>query len=516
MPPGAVARRNWLNCSIALRADAPDTDRRRTTLSTRRSLVFSFIDRYATLAISIVSSMLIARLLTPTEIGIFSVAMVLVVLVNTVRDMGAGQYLLQEKELTTDRIRAVWAVQLGLGGVLAVLVLALSRPAAELYSEPRVELIMQILALNYLINPFGSVTYAWLMREMRYDSVAVMRFTSSFVGAAVGVSLAISGWGPISLAWASLATTACNAGVALFFRPRGYPWIPGLREVPRVLSFGSKVTSASIASSLSAGLPELLLGRLQSLTAAGLFSRAQGLVQMFDRLISDAIMPVAMSLFAQELRNSHDVSASFVRALSYVTALSWSFALTLVFLAHPIIRALYGDQWDDSVDLARVLAVGLAFLAPVPLCRAALLAGGAASKTLSATLRAAAVALPLTALGAYLGLLPLGGMLLAAAAIAAFIWLSAVRIVVSYERRALTAQLGRSMLVALGTALAPACAFLAAGPRPDEWLAPLVAGTFGAFVGFLVAVYAVHHPLATELDRVMQGLAAAYRKLRGQ
>ncbi|TAM43293.1 MAG: hypothetical protein EPN61_08505 [Burkholderiaceae bacterium] len=82
-------------------------------MSTRKSLVFSFLDRYASLAISIVSSMVIARLLTPTEIGVFSVTMVRLMFVSTVRDLGAGQYLIQEKELTTERIRAVWAVQLG-------------------------------------------------------------------------------------------------------------------------------------------------------------------------------------------------------------------------------------------------------------------------------------------------------------------------------------------------------------------------------------------------------------------
>ena len=84
-------------------------------MSTRNSLFFSFLDRYASLVITIISSMVIARLLTPAEIGVFSVTIVLVSFVTTVRDMGAGQYMVQEKELTTERIRSVWAVQLGLG-----------------------------------------------------------------------------------------------------------------------------------------------------------------------------------------------------------------------------------------------------------------------------------------------------------------------------------------------------------------------------------------------------------------
>ena len=154
-------------------------------MPTRKSLAYSFLDRYASLVIGIVSSMLIARLLTPTEIGVFSVTMVLLMFVSTVRDMGAGQYLIQEKNLTTERIRAVWTVQLGLGFALAIIVLLASHPVAVFYREPRMRDIMLVVALNYAVNPFGSLTYAWLMREMRFESIALMRFSSTVGGALV-------------------------------------------------------------------------------------------------------------------------------------------------------------------------------------------------------------------------------------------------------------------------------------------------------------------------------------------
>ncbi|MBL0150828.1 MAG: oligosaccharide flippase family protein [Ideonella sp.] len=81
-------------------------------MSTRRALLFSFMDRYAGLTISIASSMVIARLLTPGELGVYSVAMVLLGFLQTLRDFGAGQYLVQERELDSNRICAVWTIQL--------------------------------------------------------------------------------------------------------------------------------------------------------------------------------------------------------------------------------------------------------------------------------------------------------------------------------------------------------------------------------------------------------------------
>ena len=103
-------------------------------MTLRRSLVFAALDRYSSLVIAIISVMILARLLAPAEIGIFSVTMALLTMAATVRDMGAGNYLLQEKELTTERIRAVWAVQLGLGLILAVIVALASGPVADFYA----------------------------------------------------------------------------------------------------------------------------------------------------------------------------------------------------------------------------------------------------------------------------------------------------------------------------------------------------------------------------------------------
>ncbi len=386
-------------------------------MSTRSSLFFSFLDRYASLAVAVVSSMFIARLLTPAEIGVFSVTMVLLIFVNTVRDMGAGQYLVQEKELTADRIRAVWTVQLGIGLGLAFLVLMASYPVAAFYEEPRMRDIMLVVALNYAINPFGALTNAWLVREMRFDGVALMRFLSTLSGALVSIWLAWQAYGPISLAWGALTATAVNACVAVFYRPKSFPWLPGLREFKRVFAFGSQLTAGSIANVISNSAPELLLGKLQGLAAVGFFSRSMGLVQMVNRLFVDAVAGVCLPWFASQLRETGGMSESFLKATAYVTALGWSFCLATICLAHPMIRVLYGSQWDPAVDLTRLLAVAGLFSLPASLCQTALLSSGAVT-----TIRRVAIAsmlqkMAFVAVGASQGLMHLAVAIVASAAV---------------------------------------------------------------------------------------------------
>lgn len=466
----------------------------------RKSLLYSYLDRYASLAVSIAASMFVARLLTPADIGVFSVTMGLLAYVATVRDMGAGGYLVQEKELTVDRVRAVWAVQLGLGIALALLVLIASTPVALLYNEPRMRNIMLVVALNYAVNPFGSLTYAWQIREMRFEILALVRFSSSLVGAVVSVYLAWRGMGALGLALGSLASTLVNATMAVYFRPKWFPWLPGLKEIRRVLAFGSQTTGSSILSTLTGTAPELLLGKLQSMTHAGLYSRANGLISMFGRLVMEGIGSVATPWFAKQSRDHGSISQPFLKATSYVSALGWAFALGAIFLAHPAIRILYGDQWDGAVDLTRLLAGALACGMPAAMCMAAFMSLGAARQVLRLTVVNTSFTLALIALGASAGLNAMGACMVVATALRAWFWLRATQRLLEFKWTELTQVLRQSAVVGIGAGIPPALSYAINGPHPSNvWLAMAI-GVPGAVAGFVAAVVLVKHPLLDELQ----------------
>lgn len=480
-------------------------------MSTRRALAFSFLDRYAGLVLSVLSSMVIARLLTPAEIGVFSVTMVLLSFVSGLRDMGAGQYLLQEKELTTDRIRATWAVQLGLGLSFAALVLAAAYPAALFYKEPRMLDLMMVLALNFAVSPFGSLTYAWLMREMRFDRLAAMRFISTLTSACVSVTLAWRGHGPISLAIGSLCGTLANALLGVRFRPRDFPWMPGLAEARRVLSFGGRISLTSIVNTLGAGAPELLLSKLQGLSASGLYSRSYGLASMFHKLVMDAVLSVAMPLFSKANRQQEGLETPFLSVVSYVTVIGWPFMAMLAIYAHPITRLLYGPQWDESVPVTRFLAAGMAFILPGAICIAAVNACGAAHRLLRTTLLTVAIEIPIIAIGASFGLTQAGVAFAAAMLVSSVLWLESARHVLSFRWSGLLRVAGSSVLVMLGTSALP---LLVAQGMPDSGPAEITRLIVGVPVGIACLVgmlFATRHPATQELQRALHKLHWRHR-----
>jgi O-antigen/teichoic acid export membrane protein len=473
-------------------------------MSTRRALVFSFVDRYASLMVTIASSMVIARLLRPDEIGVFSVAMALLAFVATVRDMGAGQYLIQAKEIDQALLKAVWTILFSIGLCLALLVAILAWPVSIFYDEPRLLAITLVMAATYLLTPIGSITYALLMREMRFEHVALMRFSSSLAGAVVSISLAFLDMGPISLAWGVLASSVVTAISSLFFRRHKQPWGLSFRGARNVLVFGGQLTATSMLNTMITSTPDFAIGKLQGMHEAGLYSRSNGLVSMINRLFADAVWSVASSHFAKQRRDQQDPAADFVQGVSFMTLFGFTFAIFLALLADPITRVLYGSQWGESVPLTQFLALGGAAGAANYLCIALLTGSGRADLLFRATLVSGIAIVAAAVVGAALGLQALGQFMMAASTFAAVVWFYYAHRVCRFRVAELMKSLGRSALVAtLGcSVLIPLNQFAAltnASPILHVGLSLVV-----CTIATILAIFATGHSFSAEITRFLR------------
>lgn len=476
-------------------------------MSTRLTLAYSFLDRYSGLVINTASAMIIARLLTPAEIGVYSVVMVLVGLVAVFRDFGAGQYLVRHPELSPHVMRATWTMQSGLGLLFAVGVTVGAWPLARFYDDPRMAQIMFVLALNFLATPFLAFPNALLVRAMRFRAIAGIRFAGSLSHASVAIGLAFTGHGPISLAWGNLAST--TAGIAVTALATGLPlWQrPTTERLRDVLGFGGGLTFDSLMNALRAGAPELLLSKLRSLTEAGLMTRAQGLVGMFSQLVLDAVGSVALPYYARESRAGNNLSRPFLYANELVLGLGWAFFGVLALLAFPIVRLLYGLQWDESVLPVRWLALAVAISLPGAACHAPLVALGALRELVRASILTTAIALALAALAAKHGVVAVAQAQVAVAAFASIYWMHLLRRRIGMGWRELAASAGRSAVVALAAMAAPLAVVLLLGWRPEG--SPVVALSCLPVAGLLMALAAraSRHALWLEAEKALPWLA---------
>ncbi len=342
----------------------------------RHSLLISLSQSYVILGLQFLASVVIARLLTPAELGIFSVAMVLISVVNILRDFGVVNYVIQEKEINPERIRAASAVTFLAAWGIAIVVWLTADLAAAFYRQTGIADVMRVLALNFLLLPFGSITTACMRREMMFMRIAVIRLVAALTQAIASIVLAWLGWSYLSMAWAAVLATLLQIAMIFWLRPRGISTIPGFRGLSRVLRFGSLSALTDIVRVGDRGAPDVVLGRAMGMAEVAFFSRATGLVDLFNRMIIEAVAYVALPHFAAKVRAGEDVSQPYLRAITFLTGLSWPFFVWLAAVAPTVVLLLYGDQWLASVVLVQILCAGELLLAPFQLVDQVLIAQG--------------------------------------------------------------------------------------------------------------------------------------------
>jgi O-antigen/teichoic acid export membrane protein len=224
---------------------------------------------------------------------------------------------------------------------------------------------------------------------------------------------------------------------------------------------------------------------------------------MFQRLVTDAVWSVALSVFARESREHGRCNIAFLQATSYIAAIAWSFCAALIWLAHPTMRIFCGPQWDDAVELTRMLAAAMAIGVPGMLCGPAFIAQGAVRQLLHCTLASAAASVTFTAAGAAWGLAGIGWAAVACAIFCTFVWMRKAHRTIGFTWSELAASLVPGAGVALAASIVPAAVVLVMGAAPDASLTALILGYLGCLFGFLTGAWLLRHPIRREIEKLM-------------
>jgi O-antigen/teichoic acid export membrane protein len=465
----------------------------------RRALAYTLAAQYAVLVIQFVATVIIARLLTPSEIGIFSVGAALVGLGHILRDFGSGQYIVQEQDLTEQRIRAAFTVTLLLGWSIAAVVYAISPFAGGYYNEPGLESVLALLALNFFLLPLGSVTLAYCRRQMNFRPAAIASTASSLVQAAVSVALAYLGFSYMSLAWGSLAGTVTTILIVYIMRPPGLPYLPGFRELRRVLGFGGKASFVSVLGEIGAIVPQLVLGKSLGFHAVGLYSRTQGTITLFQRLVMQGVSPVIGPVFARHKREGADLRAAFVYATTCVSGVAWFFYANLLILAEPFTLALFGQNWAEIIPLVQMWCVAASVFHLTSLVEQAFTNIGEIDRLVRFTAILQPIRIVALAAGA---MISLEAVLIVIVCIPflrlALLWpqLRAVLEIKLTDYRPLVIRSGLPALASAGAALAGQAA-LGAGGVSSVVLIVAVCGILSTIV-WISMIHLIRHPLAGE------------------
>lgn len=470
-------------------------------MSIRRNLYSSFAGQWVSALMAVLSSLVISRLLTPAELGVFTVTMALVIVLQTLQNTGANEYLLYTPGIDTATRRTAFGLSLLSSLLLAGAILAISPFAAHFYREPGMAAVLHVVALNTLIGVLVAPVSAMLAREQAFGAIGWIAAATSLVQSACQIGFVWIGWSYMGLAWALTASTLASIALHFLVRPGYILYRPAFRGIRPLLGFGGKLFGVSVMTQINNVCPQILIGATGSLSAAAMYGRANTITQIYSQMIAKAVDPVLAARLAADKREGGAMASSLFVTSQALTAISIPFFGFIALYADRVVPLLFGPQWGEAILPMRILCCGFAVWPLTSPTTALTLAAGRPGMLLRIRTVNTVWRVGLILLASPFGLPAMA----AAVAVSTYINLgqsvlaarTAAGIPVSAYARSLADSLKVSAASLLAAWLAPlAVAQVGGGP-----LVTLGAALAGAGAAWLAAIRATRHPLWRELAR---------------
>ncbi len=344
--------------------------------SAKRSLGITAISAAATFFLSLATVVIVSRLLSPTEIGVFSVSVAMIGFMHTLREFGVSQYLMQIKEITRDDKRAAFTITLAFSWLIALALHLIKDTAATFYGEVGIARVMELMAVNFLILPFAAFMRALLHRDLQFKKMAVIDLSNSIMAAIGTITAAWMGFSYLSMACGAIAgNIAAFFALLLLSNSRTLDW-PTTRGLANVLNFGSRWSAASFISQIGTAAPDLILGRTLGFAEVAFLSRANGVLSMALSQLRVVVQAVYSPVFAKGYREGLEVGPIFLNFNQMLLAIVLPMLGMMALLSSQLIEFMFGHQWARSAPLASILCIFAIVGAPMTLAPYSLISMG--------------------------------------------------------------------------------------------------------------------------------------------
>jgi PST family polysaccharide transporter len=298
----------------------------------------------------------LANILGPELYGLMAMAAVFSVSAEQLVRESVSEYLIAAHDPDEADYNATFWLTTGIGLTLAVFLNLISGPVAQVYGQAEVGEMLRVLSVTVPLIAFTAVPVAILRREFNFRAMSLRAVAGEVVGGAVGIGMALTGWGVWSYVGHWVALIATNVVLAW----TAVDWRPGLRTTPahlrRAGAFGIRVLGLRAGEVSLVQLPVFLIGVTLGPLATGLYGIAWRLVEPLSNLISTPLRMVSQPAFA-EINRAGGRAGDLLLDIARMSGLAaFPFFAGLAVLARPILGVVFGPEWLPAAPVLQVMS----------------------------------------------------------------------------------------------------------------------------------------------------------------
>ncbi|KJF23456.1 lipopolysaccharide biosynthesis protein [Rhodococcus sp. AD45-ID] len=328
--------------------------------SAARGSAITLLSQAIKLVIMLGSTIILARLLSPTDYGLVAMVVALIGVAEVFRDFGLSMAALQSRTLTHQQQSNLFWINTLVGAILTILVFSLAAPISSFYSEPALLEIVRALSITFLLGGLSTQFKVSINRDLRFFALAAVDLLPFVFAFVVALSLALT----VGNFWALVSQQITLALLGLVASVVFSKWRPGLprrADMGNLLTFGISYAATQLISYGTRNVDSIALGRSAGASSLGMYDRAYSLVSLpltqINTPLSRVAIPILSRLADQPARFFQYLRRAQLVAL-YLTA---SVFLLLAAIGDQLVLLLLGPDWEVAGQILRILAISGVF-----------------------------------------------------------------------------------------------------------------------------------------------------------
>jgi polysaccharide transporter, PST family len=322
-----------------------------------KGIFWSVIQKWGRAAISIVTFVVLSRLLSPDAFGLVALATVFTVFIELFLDQGFGAAIVQRAEIEPEHLDTAFWINILTGLILTVGVIVSSEWIASLFKEPRLASVLRWLSISFILSALSSTQISILQRKLAFKNLAARSLAASAVGGVVGIGMAFAGFGVWSLVGQDLVTSA--AGIVILWSSSD--WRPGLKVSKKhykdLFGFGVSIVGNHALTVLIRRSDDLLIGYYLGPTLLGFYTIGYQLLLVIIRLVTEVTNSVAFPAFARIQNEPERMRRAFYNVTQYTSLFAFPVFIGLATLAPELVPVVFGEKWAPSIPVMQVLSL---------------------------------------------------------------------------------------------------------------------------------------------------------------
>lgn len=310
-----------------------------------------FIDR----GIGFLSTLILARILLPSDFGVLALTMSVVAILDLIRRFGFELVLVSQHDAGRDHFDTVWTLNILFSVAVSLLIVLAAQPTADFYDEPKLVSVMMVVALRPLFEGLRNVGVVSFQKELRFAAefryLTIVRIAAFAIGITLGLILR-NYW---ALVIAMVASHAVRTGLSYVVHP--YRPRLSLKSIRELMSFSSWLAISNVAQLVIIQGPTVIIGKLVGTHALGVFSLSYELGFLPSTELSAPINRAVFPAYASKGSDEGALGRGFLEVIAVIAMVVVPTGVGLAAVAEFAVPVLLGEKWRDAIPLVALLAL---------------------------------------------------------------------------------------------------------------------------------------------------------------